>query len=131
MRAPGIKEQLRRRLYLAAHKEVAQVVSLLPRELQSHARQIAVHFEMTPRPFELKAGIDADTLGLFQGDSFAESASQVSAIPPQIILYMENLWEFSRRDSETFREEVRRTYLHELGHYLGLDEDDLTARELD
>jgi len=30
-----------------------------------------------------------------------------------------------------YREEVRVTYLHELGHYLGWDEDDLTARGLD
>jgi predicted Zn-dependent protease with MMP-like domain len=34
-------------------------------------------------------------------------------------------------DAATFREEVRRTYLHELGHYLGLDEDDLADRDLD
>ena len=28
-------------------------------------------------------------------------------------------------EQKMFREEVRKTYLHELGHYLGLDEDDL------
>ena len=27
-----------------------------------------------------------------------------------------------------FREEVRITYLHELGHYLGLEEDEIEAR---
>jgi predicted Zn-dependent protease with MMP-like domain len=31
----------------------------------------------------------------------------------------------------TFQEEVRRTYLHELGHYLGLDEEALAERDLD
>ena len=34
-------------------------------------------------------------------------------------------------DVEIFRDECRLTYLHELGHYLGWDEDDLTARGLD
>ena len=34
-------------------------------------------------------------------------------------------------DVDVFREEVRLTYLHELGHYLGWDEDELTARGLD
>jgi len=131
MRAPGIKEQLRRRLYIAAHKEVSRVASMLPGELQDHAKKIPVLFEMSPRPFEVKSGIEPDTLGLFTGDSFAESSSPVSTIPSQIILFMENIWEYSRRDSENFREEIRRTYLHELGHYLGLDEDDLTARNLD
>lgn len=107
------------------------MVSVLPKELQVHAKQIPVHFEMTPRPFELKDGIEPDTLGLFNGDTYAECSSPVSVIPAQITLFMENIWEFSRRDSENFREEIRRTYLHELGHYLGLDEDDLTARNLD
>jgi predicted Zn-dependent protease with MMP-like domain len=30
-----------------------------------------------------------------------------------------------------FRNEIRITYLHELGHYLGLDEDDLFERGLE
>jgi hypothetical protein len=34
-------------------------------------------------------------------------------------------------DEEIFREEVHTTYLHELGHYLGLDEDDLFDRGLE
>ena len=34
-------------------------------------------------------------------------------------------------DIKTFREEVRKTLMHELGHYLGLDEDDLIERGLE
>lgn len=44
---------------------------------------------------------------------------------------MENLWDFAEGDVETFRDETRLTYLHELGHYLGWDEDELAARGLD
>ena len=33
-------------------------------------------------------------------------------------------------DETTYRQEVRTTLLHELGHYLGLDEDDLDDRGL-
>ena len=51
--------------------------------------------------------------------------------PPQIILFLQNLWEYSEEDDEIFRDEIHTTYLHELGHYLGLDEDDLWERELD
>jgi len=51
--------------------------------------------------------------------------------PPQILLYLENLWEFAEGSEDVFREEVERTYLHELGHYLGWDEDDVAARGLD
>ena len=36
-----------------------------------------------------------------------------------------------RADEAGYREEVHRTYLHELGHYLGLNEDELTDRGLE
>jgi len=44
---------------------------------------------------------------------------------------MANLWDFAEGDAEAFREEVRLTYLHELGHFLGWDEDQVAARGLD
>jgi len=46
-------------------------------------------------------------------------------------LFLENLWDFADGDHKVFCDEVRITYLHELGHFLGWDEDDLAARELD
>ena len=52
-------------------------------------------------------------------------------MPPQIILFLENLWDFAEADEEVSGEEVHTTYLHELGHYLGLDEDDLFDRGLE
>ncbi len=52
-------------------------------------------------------------------------------LPPQIILFLENLWDLAEADQEIFRDEVHTTYLHELGHYLGLDEDDLFDRGLE
>jgi predicted Zn-dependent protease with MMP-like domain len=47
------------------------------------------------------------------------------------MLYIESLWDFADADVDAFREEVRVTYLHELGHYLGWDEDQLTSRGLE
>jgi predicted Zn-dependent protease with MMP-like domain len=51
-------------------------------------------------------------------------------LPPQIILFLDNLWDFAEGDPEVYRDEVQATYLHELGHYLGLDEIDLDDRGL-
>ena len=56
---------------------------------------------------------------------------QGSPMPSQIILYLDNIWDEADSDEETFLEEVRTTFLHELGHYLGLDEDGLFDRGLD
>ena len=74
-------------------------------------------------------GIEADTLGLFVGPEFAEESNV--PMPPQIILFLANLLDCAEGDPESFRDEVHTTLLHELGHYLGLDEDDLTERGLE
>jgi len=46
-------------------------------------------------------------------------------------LFLENLWDLAGGEEKKFRDEVQTTYLHELGHYLGLDEDELTKRGLE
>jgi predicted Zn-dependent protease with MMP-like domain len=51
-------------------------------------------------------------------------------VPAQIILFLENIDEMVDGDEEEFRDEVRVTLIHELGHYLGLDEDELDRRGL-
>ena len=85
-------------------------------------------FERQPNA-ELQAdGIEPDTLGLFTGAKFAEEGNV--PLPSQIVLFLENIWDVAEGSEEVFREEVRTTFLHELGHYLGLDEDELTGRGL-
>ena len=76
-------------------------------------------------------GWEPDLLGLFVGRPWADEESGAVDVPAQILLFLENLWDFSEGEEAVFREEVRTTYLHELGHYLGLDEDDLADRGLD
>lgn len=103
----------------------------LPPPLRERTKALPVIFERVPNAEFVAEGIDADTLGLFTGPAFAEEEYSASPVPPQIILYLENLWNFAESDEEMFRDEVHTTYLHELGHYLGLDEDDLTERGLE
>ncbi len=61
----------------------------------------------------------------------AASPSAALPLPPQIILFLENLWDQAEGDEDLFCDEVHTTCLHELGHYLGLDEDDLCERGLE
>ena len=75
--------------------------------------------------------VEPDTLGLFVGEAFPDGEGMSMPIPPQIILFLENLWDFADGDETIYREEIRITLLHELGHYLGLDELDLEDRGLD
>jgi predicted Zn-dependent protease with MMP-like domain len=113
---------------MMASKEVEATLAALPKPLRARAEKLPVTFERQPNADLQADGIELDTLGLFTGPEFADEGNV--PLPPQIILFLENLWDFAGGDEVIFREEVRTTLLHELGHYLGLDEDELTERGL-
>jgi predicted Zn-dependent protease with MMP-like domain len=124
-----------KRIHALALEEVDATVAALPETLpaplRARAQALAVTFERRPNAAHLRDGIAPDTLGLFVGPERDYEETTAFPLPPQIILFLENIWEFAEADEEFFREEVQTTYLHELGHYLGLDEDDLFDRGLE
>jgi len=116
--------------HAAAQRIVEQTLQFLPGELCDAAGQIPVCFEDFPSEALVADGLDPEILGLFVGAPRHESGHEPGP-PPQIILYLENILMEGKEAGTSFDEEVRRTYLHELGHYLGLDEEDLADRDLD
>jgi predicted Zn-dependent protease with MMP-like domain len=119
------------RLVQIAADTVSAAQRQLPADIRAVARSVPVHYEATPSEDLIADGFEPDILGLFTGDPHGTELAHDNPAPPQILLYMESLWDFAEGDVKVFREEVRLTYLHELGHYLGWDEDQLTARGLD
>ena len=111
--------------------EVARLRVNLPADIAKAAAPVAVHFDDFPSDDLIAAGYDDDLLGLFDGVAYNDEPSAGTPSAPQIFLYLENIYDFVDGDPVEFREEVRLTYLHELGHYLGWDEDDMEARGLD
>lgn len=103
----------------------------LPKDIGKVARGVPVHYEPVPDESLIAEGFEPDILGLFTGAPYGAELSQDNPIPPQIILYINSLWDYSEEDTEAFRDEVQLTYLHELGHYLGWDEDQVASRGLD
>jgi predicted Zn-dependent protease with MMP-like domain len=103
----------------------------LPKDIAEAARGVPVHYEMAPDEAVIAQGFEPDILGLFIGAPHGTELAQDNPMPPQIILYINSLWDYSDDDEETFRDEVQLTYLHELGHYLGWDEDQVASRGLD
>ena len=118
-----------KKLRTLALAEVEATLAALPEPLRERAAKLPVTFERAPNAGLQTDGIEADTLGLFTGAEFADEGNM--PLPPQIILFLENIWDFAEGNAENFRDEVHTTYLHELGHYLGLDEDELTDRGLE
>jgi predicted Zn-dependent protease with MMP-like domain len=119
------------RLTTLASATVAATQARLPAAVRGVATGVPVHFEPKPSEDIIKEGLESDILGLFSGPAYGDARGEDNLVPPQIFLYLENIWDFAEGDIGVFNEEVRLTYLHELGHYLGWDEDDLTARGLD
>ena len=117
------------KLCVLASAEVEKTLLALPKPLRERAEKLPVTLERQPNAGLQADGIEPDTLGLFSGPEFADEENV--PMPPQIILFLENIWELAETDEKLFCEEVRTTFLHELGHYLGLDEDQLTERGLE
>lgn len=111
-----------------ASQEIEQIRSELPDPLRDALNGVATVLEEFPSPEHEADGVDGDQLGLFEG---ADAADPSSPQMPRIVLWLGNLWEMCGAEEDSYREEVRITFLHELGHYLGLDEGDLFQRGLE
>jgi predicted Zn-dependent protease with MMP-like domain len=112
-----------------AAEEIDGVLGGLPGPVRAAAEQVAVSFEDRPGREPGDSGLVGDELGLFEGSDAFEEPDPADL--PRIRLFLANLWDFSECDEGIFREEARITFLHELGHYLGWNEEDLAERELD
>ena len=113
-----------------AEATVQATLQALPAELRQRLRDVPVLLEDLPGAPLLADGFPDDLLGLFDGPCHGERALDISTQPPTITLFLENLRAEAADDAEVFKQEVRTTLLHEIGHYLGLDESDLQARDL-
>jgi len=100
----------------------------LPEEVRKHLQEIPVLVEPLPSPEVLLAGqppVSPDVLGLFVGrDLLARSHADLPGAPGAIYLFRRNLLR-ACADREELSREIRITVQHEVGHLLGLDEDDL------
>ena len=119
------------RLEKIARAEVAALARKLPPEMAVRAKTIPVVVMARPTKAMVRDGVEPDLLGLFVGPNWAEGAESGDPLPAEILLFAENLWDYAEGDEQIFREEVRVTYFHELGHYIGLEEGDLEDRGLE
>jgi len=106
---------------------IEEAAARLPEELRQHLDEVPIVVELVP-PLELgRSGapeeVPPDLLGLFVGSSLAERGEEdpVGGVP-RIYLFQRNI-ERASKDRDDAVEQVRVTLYHELGHYLGFDED--------
>ena len=105
--------------------EVESTLATLPAEFRERLGPVAVLVELRPSRDLVEDGFDPRLLGLFDGATSAElESADVPATVTRIVIYSHN-HASAFEDEASLREEVRVTVLHEVGHFFGLDEDDL------
>lgn len=107
---------------------VAEVLDQVPEPFASRLHEVPIVLE--PRPHEeiVSEGFDPRAFGLFEGpdDLGRRSIATVDPRPTRIVVFFANLLDAFAREDE-LREQIEITLLHELGHYFGLDEDQVDA----
>lgn len=108
-----------------------RTVEELPEMWRNRLLGVPLLVQRLPSEDMLKGGLDPRAFGLFEGPMHADTEG-IEGAPhlTRIVLFAENL-AIDFPDPEDFEEQVRITVLHELGHYFGLDEDDMVRLGLD
>jgi len=107
---------------------VSEAITDLPDQFARAIVNMAIVVEEEPTEEELESlGLDPeqdDLFGLYQGVPLPERGPDAPVLPDRIAIYrLPILWACETRAEAVA--EVRTTVIHELGHYFGLDEDEL------
>lgn len=111
-----------------ADEEIAALMAALPDEVGKVAAQIGVSLEDLPGNGLFDDELAGDELGVFEGPPLDEEENP--AEPRRIRLFLGNIADWVGGDEQDVRDEIATTFLHELGHLLGWDEDDVERRGL-
>ncbi len=112
---------------------VREVLEHLPELFRKRIHNVAVLVEDYPpaqrprrrAPRPRRAAPRTLLMGIFAGVPRTEkSVFQSAPGPDHIVLYQKNIEAVCRTEAEV-REQIRRTLLHELGHYFGMTEEQL------
>ncbi len=105
-------------------KVVEEALDSLPHEFRSRLRNVAVLVEDVP-PNQRSPKQRRLLWGVFHGvPTTKKSMFDLPSGPDHIVLYQKNIEAVCASEAEV-REQIRLTVIHELGHYFGLDENQL------
>lgn len=106
---------------------VKEAVASLPEEIKKNLENVAIIIE-EDYPGK-KSKENQELLGLYHGIPKSERGFWYgNTLPDRIVIFKKPLERISTHWEE-LRENIRRTVFHEVGHYLGLSEDDLRSLE--
>ena len=106
---------------------VAEALDSIPAEFQKHLVNTLVSVEEDPSPAtlrELDVPPGSTLFGLYTGTPMTKRESNFAALPDAIVLFRGPILRFCRTRQQVV-EQIRKTVVHEIGHFFGLADDEL------
>ena len=107
-------------------KLVEEALASLPPRFAKLLDNVAVVVEEEPSPDDLEVmEDDGELLGIYRGVALTRrSYDMLPMLPDQIAIFRGPILRVARDRREAMHE-IRDTVIHELGHYFGLDDEDM------
>ena len=108
---------------------VDEALASLPERFGRLVRNVAIAVEEEPTDEDLESLEDdaddsSELLGIYRGVALTHRTHDEPLLPDEIAIFRGPINRVARTRDEAV-EEVRDTVIHELGHYFGLDDDDM------
>ncbi len=106
-------------------QEINQVLETLPSVIQQNLKNVEFLIEEVPSRTMVREVGSRHLLGIYHGIPLPKRGRGYSFVmPDRIILYRKNI-ERTVQNEDEWKERVREVVLHEIGHYLGLNEEEV------
>lgn len=108
---------------------VSEALHSLPKRFSSLVENVVITVEDEPTAGDLEnlegdTDGDSELLGIYRGVALTERTHDMPLLPGEIAVFRGPINRVARTRHEAVRE-VRETVVHELGHYFGLDDDEM------
>ncbi|MGE5347112.1 MAG: metallopeptidase family protein [Acidithiobacillales bacterium] len=109
-------------------KLVEEAIEELPEEFRRRLENVAITVEEEPtdEDYELTdTPEDEELFGIYRGPMRTEmSLGDLPGLPPEIVVFRGPILRNTKNNREAVRE-IKDTVVHELGHYFGLDDEEM------
>ena len=106
---------------------VTEALDDLPKRFADLVDNVVIAVEEEPNDEDLDSLDDDDgseVLGIYRGVALTERTHDMQLLPDEIAVFRGPINRVARTRAEALHE-VRETLIHELGHYFGLEDDEL------
>jgi predicted Zn-dependent protease with MMP-like domain len=108
---------------------VNEALESLPKRFADLVENVVIAVEDEPTDDDvggIEDGADADLelLGIYRGVALTERTHDMLLLPDEIVVFRGPINRIARTRREAVQQ-VRETVIHELGHYFGLDDDEM------